>query len=241
MTPQPSQKLDDTDADSEPETDDDENQNVSKVQRNSHKSRETKSLEKKNNHPKTDKSNISANSSEKVCTYFRKGQCRYGIGGKGCPRAHPTLCRRLMAHGTHSTRGYTKGSSCPRFHPKMCPSSVSHKECLNDSCSLYHVKGTRRMNSRQQSNSRRDDHNQDQKKYDHTGPIQNTKAPKQDKDDFLEMLNLWKKDIVSAILTDLKSQGVYRMNIPAQQHPSAGQLIPGMTQYPPRGYSQILY
>ena len=83
-----------------------------------------------------------------ICSFYRKGQSRYGISGKGCPRAHPPLCRKLMNNGTKSPRGCAKGKDCDRLHPKMCPSSINYGECLNDSCSLYHVKGTRRLNSR---------------------------------------------------------------------------------------------
>ena len=63
-------------------------------------------------------------------------------------RAHPPLCRKLINNGNKSPRGCAKGEDCDRLHPKMCPSSINHGECLNDSCSLYHVKDTRRLSSR---------------------------------------------------------------------------------------------
>ena len=84
-----------------------------------------------------------------ICAYYRRGQCRYGMSGKGCSRAHPSLCRKLMNNGNKHPQGCSKGKSCDKFHPKMCPSSIDHRECLNDECSMWHVKGTRRNNSRQ--------------------------------------------------------------------------------------------
>ena len=84
-----------------------------------------------------------------ICAYYRRGQCRYGMSGKGCSRAHPSLCRKLMNNGNKHPQGCSKGKSCDKFHPKMCPSSIDHRECLNDECRMWHVKGTRRNNSRQ--------------------------------------------------------------------------------------------
>ena len=52
-----------------------------------------------------------------------------------------------MNHGTRASKGCSKGSKCEDFHPKMCPLSISRGECLDDSCTLCHVKGTRRKRS----------------------------------------------------------------------------------------------
>ena len=139
------------------------------------------------------------NKNKPVCSYYRKGQCRHGISGKGCTRAHPTLCRKLMNSGTKGPRGCTKGKDCDRFHPKMCPSSISHRECLNDLCSMYHVKGTQRLNSRQQpskvlpqSPNPQDKQTEHQKKQ----PLNPGADPQEA---FLEMLRDWKKEIMVTI------------------------------------------
>ena len=82
-----------------------------------------------------------------TCPFYIKGQCRHGISGKkdgGCPKAHPPLCHRLMTFGDKRPRGCTKGKDCNKLHPKMCPSSLTKRECFIDTCSMYHVKGTKR-------------------------------------------------------------------------------------------------
>lgn len=83
-----------------------------------------------------------------ICRFFRKGTCRHGPKGEECSFSHPAICQKLINHGANDKRGCKKGKSCKDFHPKMCPSSVSTHECLNTMCKLYHVKGTRRANSR---------------------------------------------------------------------------------------------
>ena len=85
---------------------------------------------------------------ETICRFFRKGNCRHGPKGEGCSFSHPTICQKLLNHGVNDKRGCKKGKSCKDFHPKMCPCSLSIHECLNMTCKLYHVKGTRRANSR---------------------------------------------------------------------------------------------
>lgn len=49
-----------------------------------------------------------------------------------------------MNHGTRAGKGCNKGSKCTDFHPKMCPLSISKGECFDLSCTLCHVKGTKR-------------------------------------------------------------------------------------------------
>ena len=136
--------------------------------------------------------------------YYQKGQCRYGIGGKGCPRSHPSLCRRLMTHGTRGPRGCTKGKSCPRFHPKMCPSSIKHHECLNDACSLYHVKGTRRMNSRPLPENTSDRKIQHSSKKQAKEYEKITTASSDNRDNFLELIHAMKQEILEALDMKIK-------------------------------------
>ena len=83
-----------------------------------------------------------------TCPFYMKGQCRHGISGKkdgGCPKAHPTLCHRLMTFGDQRPRGCIKGKDCDKLHPKMCPASMAKRECFTETCTLYHVKGTKRQ------------------------------------------------------------------------------------------------
>ena len=36
----------------------------------------------------------------KVCHFFEKGRCKYGIKGNDCNYTHPQFCKKLMQHGT---------------------------------------------------------------------------------------------------------------------------------------------
>ena len=82
--------------------------------------------------------------STQVCSYYRKGICRHGISGRGCPKLHPSSCQKLLTHGTKGPRGCNMGSRCNKFHPIMCASSLKDGTCLSKSCKLRHVKGTQR-------------------------------------------------------------------------------------------------
>ena len=180
-----------------------------------------------------------------ICSFYRKGQCRYGISGKGCPRAHPPLCRKLMNNGNKSPRGCAKGKDCDRLHPKMCPSSINYAECLNDSCSLYHVKGTRRLNSRPhpQEQSSGNKQNASHKRNDRDLPAQ---PPPDTQDSFLEVLRVWKQELLDAV--DQKIQEVRERPAPPIQmqyshipQPAPGHLIPSATLPAPVGYQLLRY
>ena len=174
-----------------------------------------------------------------ICPYYRKGQCRYGIGGKGCPKSHPSLCRRLMTNGTKGARGCTKGKACPRFHPKMCPSSIAHHECLNDACSLYHIKGTRRMNSRTLPEKTK---RQTTKGQNNRSDNTDSQSKSTERDAFLDLLNVMKREILQAM--DVKIQEA-RIQPPApvipQQQMTPDHLIPPVTNHHMRGYRLIPY
>ena len=59
-----------------------------------------------------------------VCSFYRKGTCRYGISGKGCSRSHPKPCRKFLQHGNKGPRGCDEGNNCSKFHPRLCSSSL---------------------------------------------------------------------------------------------------------------------
>jgi hypothetical protein len=85
-----------------------------------------------------------------ICSFYRKGTCRYGVSGRGCPKEHPKPCRKLLQHGTKTPHGCTLGRDrCDKFHPKMCPSSIRKGECYNTNCGLKHVAGTKRTPANQ--------------------------------------------------------------------------------------------
>ena len=80
-----------------------------------------------------------------VCPFYRRGICRYGVGGRLCPKDHPPACKKLTKHGNRSPDGCTLGRACDSFHPKMCPGSLSKRVCQKADCKLRHVTGTKRQ------------------------------------------------------------------------------------------------
>ena len=134
-----------------------------------------------------------------ICSFYRKGQCRYGISGKGCNRAHPSLCRKLMTSGNKSPHGCTKGKECDKFHPKMCQSAMAHRECLNDTCSLYHVKGTRRLNSKQPHLLPNNQGDRIRRSNQSNPQAEEEESHTKSQEYFLEVLNKWKKELMDTI------------------------------------------
>ena len=82
-----------------------------------------------------------------ICPFFKRGTCRFGLSGKGCPKQHPKACPKLINHGNRGPRGCTKGNDCEKFHPRMCQQSLRAGECLTTDCKLRHIKGTKRTTS----------------------------------------------------------------------------------------------
>ena len=155
-----------------------------------------------------------------TCSFYRRGQCRYGISGKGCSRAHPPLCRKLMTFGNKQPRGCTKGKECDRFHPQMCPSSLNTRECLNDTCSLYHVKGTRRLNSKPVDPPSRSAH----KGRADTSNGQKSKPQEEHhsnpQEAFLEVLNTWTKQLMDSLDQRLLAARETTPPAPTYTHPN---------------------
>ena len=79
-----------------------------------------------------------------ICSFYRKGTCRYGISGRGCSKAHPKPCRKLLQHGIKAPHGCTLGRNCDKFHPRLCASSLRKGVCLKQSCRQWHIAGTNR-------------------------------------------------------------------------------------------------
>lgn len=100
-----------------------------------------------NTDPQQSQSNNDPNSLD-VCFFYKKGTCRYGIAGRGCPKYHPKACKKLLQFGTRGPRGCTAGTRCEKFHPIMCQSSLRKLECYNQECKLVHISRTRRTRPR---------------------------------------------------------------------------------------------
>lgn len=125
-----------------------------------------------------------------ICSFYRKGTCRYGVSGRGCPKEHPKPCRKLLQHGTKAPHGCALGrDKCNKFHPKMCPSSIRKGECYSTSCRLKHVVGTKRTLSNQDGGTP-------------TEAVNSQTNKTEASSDFLEALRLLKAEMLEAM--DLK-------------------------------------
>ena len=91
---------------------------------------------------------------KEICYFYKKGTCRYGRSGRQCRNEHPPVCDKLNKYGNKGANGCTLGKNCPSFHPKMCPLSLSKGECLKPDCTLRHIRGTKRINSKENSAAR---------------------------------------------------------------------------------------
>ena len=154
-------------------------------------------------------------SNTQTCRHYKNNTCRFGISGKGCPFVHPKRCSKLMNHGTRAGKGCNKGNKCNDFHPKMCPLSISKSECLDISCTLCHVKGTRRKPKSTQpkkveSTKVEDDDNSSNesstKKTTRKNDSPNDKStPIDNKESFLDQIHLLKKELQEAMDKKLES------------------------------------
>lgn len=82
---------------------------------------------------------------KKVCRFYKKGTCKFGLKGNKCPFEHPKPCQKLIKYGNKSPQGCNAGTKCQNFHPRMCGSSIKNGTCYNKSCNFVHVKGTKRQ------------------------------------------------------------------------------------------------
>ena len=95
----------------------------------------------------------SRNSDRPICNKYKKGTCRHGIkgtkivDGKPCSFDHPKRCFQYCKFGLGGRLGCRWGKECRYFHPVLCKSSVSSRECLIETCTYVHLKGTKRKES----------------------------------------------------------------------------------------------
>ena len=118
-----------------------------------------------------------------VCPFYRRGICRYGVGGRLCPKDHPPACKKLTKHGNRSPDGCTLGRACDSFHPKMCPGSLSKRVCQKADCKLRHVTGTKRQQTDSPTNK---------SKKQETDPVSL-------QDHFLEAIRMMRSDIMQEL------------------------------------------
>lgn len=162
-----------------------------------------------------------------ICSFYRKGTCRYGASGRGCPKEHPKPCKKLLQNGTKAPHGCTLGRDrCDKFHPKMCPSSIRKGECFNSNCRMRHVQGTKRkpptdiaigekeLTDTMNSNAR------------------GTTTSAQTNSDFLESMRLFKAEILESVRTEIAV--ILSTITPAAQNPSPPSTVAANTMGPPQ-------
>ena len=82
------------------------------------------------------------------------GPMRYGVSGRSggtCPFIHRKVCRAYQLYGSDKRKGCTKKENCDYWHPPLCYNSVNTRECLNEKCRFWHLKGT--VRSRETENN----------------------------------------------------------------------------------------
>ena len=161
-----------------------------------------------NNHQQTP-------ATQSICGFYKRGTCRYGMSGSGCPKAHPKHCWKLVNHGTRSPRGCNKGDSCESFHPRMCQQSLHGGECLTLDCKLRHVWGT----TRSTSNRTRHDHNESTRsRNQQTHHSENVSHSQVSSTDFLEMMKTMRMEIMSTMESNMShlAQQIVRQIQPNQ-------------------------
>ena len=77
-------------------------------------------------------------SPKQICPQYEVGVCKnYDI----CKETydHPRRCRDLLAFGE-----CRRGNNCTSHHPKLCKNSVNNLVCMDQTCTYFHLEGTRR-------------------------------------------------------------------------------------------------
>ena len=151
-------------------------------------------------HARVSQRNRNDVTSASICRFYRKGTCRYGMSGTGCPKQHPKACRKLTQHGNRGPRG-CNGENCNSFHPKMCPQSLRAGQCLTLDCKLRHVAGTRRTTTHSRTTTGTHSWSQN-----HERRPQQTQNSSSREDVFLELLNNMKNEIMELKMSMLSQQ-----------------------------------
>ena len=156
-----------------------------------------------------------------ICHFFRKGQCKHGITGRGCKYLHPKPCKKLVQHGAKAPYGCTLGRvRCEKFHPNMCPSSMTKGVCTDSSCKLWHVAGTQKIHQNETMASGNPKGAKSRKP--------NPMPPKGTSDDFLGLLQSWKAEMMEAM--DTKLAIALKACVIPSPRPPAMEALPMMAQ-----------
>ena len=82
----------------------------------------------------------------KMCSFFLRGNCRYGISGKTggtCKFKHVPMCRKYRNNGSTGPTG-CQDKNCRFWHPPLCWKSEKTRTCYDEQCRFWHIRGTKR-------------------------------------------------------------------------------------------------
>ena len=149
------------------------------------------------------------NPTGKICQHYKNNTCQFGMNGNGCKFDHPKRCKNLMNYVTKTGKGCNLGKNCPNFHPKMCPMSISKAECFDTSCTLCHVKGTKRKRPPAKEIQKLDGSVNKTHASHQRPPTEETKEESEklstQNQSFLEQISLLKKEIQEALEVKISS------------------------------------
>ena len=150
---------------------------------------------------------------KKICTHYKKNQCKFGLKGKGCPFSHPVKCKKFLAHGTKQPGGCNLGKNCSNFHPKMCNTSLTKGVCFDQKCQLSHVKGTKRKRPNIEPEKTQQKFSQSKTTQlqastgNHVTPVNSSMVSEENtnsnQSSFLSMISLLRKELSEAVDTKI--------------------------------------
>ena len=104
--------------------------------------------EKESKSDKSDKVDKSDKKTKALCRFYNNGKCKYNAD---CRFLHPKVCPKFRQHGDCKTKGCQGG--CEFLHPNVCPTSLKDRTCTYPECRFFHLKGTKVIERRQNSNA----------------------------------------------------------------------------------------
>ena len=104
--------------------------------------------EKESKSDKSDKVDKSDKKIKALCRFYNNGKCKYNAD---CRFLHPKVCPKFRQHGDCKTKGCQGG--CEFLHPNVCRTSLKDRTCTYPECRFFHLKGTKVIERRQNSNA----------------------------------------------------------------------------------------
>ena len=83
-----------------------------------------------------------SNASQKVCKFFRSGNCKFGRSGKKsgltCAYSHSITCKKFELYGNKHPKG-CKDKKCDKLHLSLCKIYTKFQNCkYGEKCRYFH-------------------------------------------------------------------------------------------------------